>query len=413
MEWIAQRARRRNHRSTSTRYASRLPWIAAAGLAIVAAGVLASPYRATRPAELKPLVRLDVDLGPDVSLTAPLGGADAILSPDGTRLVYVSQGRLFTRGSISPRLPSWRARKEPIAPFFSPDGQWVAFFAGTKAEKDFGGRRLSDRLVRRPRWPWRGRRQLGRGWQHHRERSARTCHCRGFPPAGGAPTPVTELGQGEVTAIAGRKFCREAKRCCSLPTHSCAGFDDANIEVMSLADHRRKTLQSGRHLRPLLARQAATWCTSTKERCLPCRSIWTTLAVRGTPSPVLEQVAYSPGHGSAQFDFSRSGTLVYESGGAEGGGLFTVQWLEGGQDAAAPGQGGQLLNPRLSPDGPRLACLRGGHLDLRMAAGHHDAPDFQRRRQSSLEPRRPLHRVPAGREACSGPAPMARASPNR
>jgi hypothetical protein len=53
------------------------------------------------------------------------------------------------------------------------------------------------------------------------------------------------------------------------------------------------------------------------------------LAVRGTPSPVLDQVAYSPGMGSAQFDVSRTGTLVYESGGAVQGGLFATQWLDG------------------------------------------------------------------------------------
>jgi hypothetical protein len=44
--------------------------------------------RSTRPAD-RPLVRLDVDLRPDVSLGS-FAGANAILSPDGTRLVYVS-----------------------------------------------------------------------------------------------------------------------------------------------------------------------------------------------------------------------------------------------------------------------------------------------------------------------------------
>lgn len=69
---------------------AQLPWIAAGVLAVVAAGLGFGLYRATRPAELKPLVRLDVDLGTGVSLDS-LTGADTILSPDGTRLVYVSQ----------------------------------------------------------------------------------------------------------------------------------------------------------------------------------------------------------------------------------------------------------------------------------------------------------------------------------
>jgi len=56
------------------------------------------------------------------------------------------------------------------------------------------------------------------------------------------------------------------------------------------------------------------------------------LEARGTPAPVLEQVAYSAQSGSAQFAFPESstgpGTLVYRSGGATGGGQYTVQWLD-------------------------------------------------------------------------------------
>src|SRR5882762_2160424 len=72
----------------------RWPWIAAAALAIGLIGVSWIAWRATRPIAqpLKPLVRLDVDLGPDVSLQSNqfTAGTSAILSPDGTRLVYVS-----------------------------------------------------------------------------------------------------------------------------------------------------------------------------------------------------------------------------------------------------------------------------------------------------------------------------------
>jgi DNA-binding winged helix-turn-helix (wHTH) protein len=45
---------------------------------------------------LQPLVRLDVDLGSEVS-PGPHRGADAILSPDGTRVVYISRSKLFDR----------------------------------------------------------------------------------------------------------------------------------------------------------------------------------------------------------------------------------------------------------------------------------------------------------------------------
>jgi serine/threonine-protein kinase len=64
---------------------SKLPWIAAGLLAVgfIAASWIA--YRATRPAELKPLVRLSVDLGPDAF---PGQRITAVLSPDGQRIVF-------------------------------------------------------------------------------------------------------------------------------------------------------------------------------------------------------------------------------------------------------------------------------------------------------------------------------------
>jgi serine/threonine-protein kinase len=98
-----------------------------------------APWRSdTRPIE-QPLVRLDVDLGPDVSLGSSIGPA-VILSPDDTRLVFVSQGadgtrRLFTRRLDQPKATPLAKTEEAYAPFFSPDGQWVGFFAGGKLKK--------------------------------------------------------------------------------------------------------------------------------------------------------------------------------------------------------------------------------------------------------------------------------------
>src|SRR5262249_1725135 len=80
---------------------ARLPWVAlAVVLAVALAIALVALWRFTRLVE-QPSVRLDLDLGPDVSLGSPTGPT-VILSPDGTRLVFVSQAsdgirRLFTR----------------------------------------------------------------------------------------------------------------------------------------------------------------------------------------------------------------------------------------------------------------------------------------------------------------------------
>src|SRR4029077_10280701 len=80
-----------------------------------------------------------------------------------------------------------------------------------------------------------------------------------------------------------------------------------------------------------------------------------TWALHRTPSPVLEQVTYNIRTGFAEFDFSRTGTLVYRSGGTAGG-LVTVQWLDGaGKLQPLLAKPGFYQRPRLSPDGRRLA----------------------------------------------------------
>ena len=80
-------------------------WIAAGLLAVVAAMALWAPWRGASPPTAQPLVRLDVDLGSEVSL-APLvipTFSSVVISPDGTRLVYV--------GSVSGRPPRLLTRR--------------------------------------------------------------------------------------------------------------------------------------------------------------------------------------------------------------------------------------------------------------------------------------------------------------
>jgi len=90
---------------------------------------------------------------------------------------------------------------------------------------------------------------------------------------------------------------------------------------------------------------------------------------------VLEQVAYSVATGSAQLDFSQTGTLVYRNGRA-GGGLVTVQWLDGvGKTQPLLVKPNIYERPRLSPDGQRLALAvaEGGNQDIWVYEWQRDA----------------------------------------
>ena len=335
--------------STVTSRLGRSPWIAAAVLTISLIGVSWIAWRATRPIEqpLKPLVRLDVDLGPDVSLGSQ-GGADVIPSPDGNRLVYVSRNRLFTRRLDQPKAAELSGTEGATGPFFSPDGQWVAFSAGSKLKKISVEGGATVDLCSAPSF-------VGGSWGEDGNIIAALNTIGGLsriPSAGGAPTPVTELKPGEITHR-WPQILPGGKAVLFTANISAAGFDGASIEVISLADRRRKTLVGGGTFGRYLPGGHLIYISrSTLFSALfdPDK-----LEVRGTPAPVLEEVAYTRGNGSSRFDFSRNGTLVYQSG-RNTSGLVTVQWLDGtGKAQPLRVKPGAYQRPSLSPDGGRLA----------------------------------------------------------
>jgi Tol biopolymer transport system component len=319
----------------------------AAVLVVLLGATLWGWWQSARPVE-RPLVQLDVDLGPDVSLGGSLAGADAILSPDGTRLVYVSQNRLFTRRLDQPTATEMAGTQGAYEPFFSPDGQWVAFFTPGKLQKvsvDGGSAiTLCDA----------GNAQGG-SWSDDgtiiEARSTNTGLSL-IPSSGGSPTPVTELQNGDQTHR-WPQILPGGKAVLFTVSPSGAGFDGANIEVVSLADHRRKTLVRGGFFGRYLPSGHLVYVN--RGTLFAVRFDVDRLEVHGTPVPVLDQVGYNGTFGSAQLDFSQTGTLIYRNGGA-GGGLLTVAWLDGAGKVqpllAKPGAYGR---PSVSPDGQRLA----------------------------------------------------------
>ena len=125
-----------------------LGWAAAGLLALLAAVALWAPWRETPAPAAQPVLRLEADLGNDVSLV-PLAiptFSSVVISPDGTRLVYVgtiSGGppKLLTRRLDQPNATELAGTEGAVNPFFSRDGQWVAFWTGTRALQGPGRRR--------------------------------------------------------------------------------------------------------------------------------------------------------------------------------------------------------------------------------------------------------------------------------
>ena len=112
-----------------------LPWAVAGVLTVALAGVV---WWATKP-KTEPPMRLSVEVASDESLWT-VQGAAAVISPDGTRLAFVTtdgqgQRKLYLR-PLDQLQPNALSGTEGAAnPFFSPDGEWIAFFSGNQLKK--------------------------------------------------------------------------------------------------------------------------------------------------------------------------------------------------------------------------------------------------------------------------------------
>lgn len=352
LEWIAEGTSEAGIPKGSAPQRERLPRIAAAVLAIVAIGASWIAYRAMRPAELKPLQRLEVDLGPDVYLSA-IGGSDIIISPDGSRIAYLSHGHLFTRKLDEQASTELPVTQGATSPFFSPDGQWIGFPAAGKLRKVSveGGAEIALCDVSSS--------YTGADWGDDGFIVAALKISGGLsrlPSKGGAPMPITEL-QGEERTHRFPQILPGGKAVLFTVQNFTVGFDDADIDVVSLADHHKKTLVHGGTFGRYLAvsRSKGYLLYLSRGTLFAAPFDADKLQSTGAAIPVLQQVSYSSMFGSVKMSFSRKGTLVYRNREIDAS-RATIQWLYAdGKTEPLFDRPGFFVNPHISPDGQRIA----------------------------------------------------------
>jgi Tol biopolymer transport system component len=348
-ELLEQKAR------TETRATSNLPWIAAGVLLVVSAALGVALWRATRPVA-HPLARLDVDLGSDITLNdLTPAGSNVILSPDGTRLVYSASAgagrrRLFTRRLDQPKAAELPGTEGADNAFFSPDGQWVGFYANGRVSKISVEGGASVALANT------GGTYAGADWGEDGTIVVGEAFSNGLirvPSGGGKETPLLGLSQGEI-ALGWPQILPGAKALLF-------GHVPAIIEVLTFADHRRKTVARGVHPRYLPVSDHLGYLVYNIQTTLFAVPFdIDKLETRGTPVPVLDDVAYTTESGGAQFDYSASGTLVYRRATSGGSGLATIQWVDAaGVRQPLQEKPGAYRYLRLSPDGKRAAFAEG------------------------------------------------------
>jgi Tol biopolymer transport system component len=360
----------------------RAPWIAAAALmTLIAAGAGFGWWRATRAVD-HPLVRLDVDLGPEVGLPAVANksGNSVVLSSDGTRLAYLSSvagglTKLFTRRLDQPKATELSGTEGASGAFFSPDGQWIGFAAGDKLNKISveGGAivPLGEAFVfAGASWGEDGSIFVGHALTKGIER---------IPPGGGAPTTVTELESGEFAH--GLPQILPGGKAVLFTSVLAANVNNPSIEsgfnatVVSLADRHRKTVARGMGARYL---PSGHLIYSNKGTLFAIPFDLDKLETYGNAIPVLDHMAYGAGVPGSDFAVSRAGTFVFRAGGVAGptGRMTTVQWLDNaGKKEPLLAKPSVYSNLRLSPDGKRLALSvqEGGKHDIWVYEQQRDA----------------------------------------
>jgi serine/threonine-protein kinase len=330
--------------------ASRRPvvlWSLLGAMVLIAAALGAGLWRATRPAD-RPLMWLRVDLGPDARASRDFTAA---ISPDGTRLVFpvgdAGASRLAVQSLGQPNATPLAGTEGGSNPFFSPDGEWVAFGAGGKLKKIsiHGGppTMLCDSGA-----------IYGGAWGEDGFIVAALSNTGlwRIPENGGSPHPLTKIENGEVTQrwpqiLPGRKAV--------LFSASSAGvnWEEAHVEVLSLKTGQRKTVLRGGFFGRYLPSGHLVYLRGGTlygmafdiDRLEPA----------GPPATLLEGVAAS-NYGGGQFDFSRNGTLVYLAGNPSMEAKRKLVWIDAAgktQPFFAPPD--RFGSPALSPDGKRLA----------------------------------------------------------
>jgi Tol biopolymer transport system component len=341
---------------------SKLSWVAAALLAVVAAAASFIAYRARRPME-HPLMRFTDDVGAEIALGSSFGPAVTI-SPDGSRLAYLSQGadgttRILVRLLENPKSTVLAGTEGAGAPFFSPDGRWIGFFNNNALKKisvDGGAAVAVCDTGGNPRG--------GGFWGEDGNIffAIQQSPVMRVSANGGTPSPATQLDtqKEEVTNRAaqllpgGEAFMFEASKDNNV-------WEDATIQVQSVKTGQRKTLVQGgffgRYIHGsdpvqghLIYMHGGTLFAAPMDI--------KRLELTGPALPVLEGVANRNSNGLAHVAFTNSGTVVFVPGSTSTT-QGSLSWLDsaGNKQVLPAAPSNAYIYPRISPDGLRIAVL--------------------------------------------------------
>jgi serine/threonine-protein kinase len=325
-------------------------WAFFAALACLAAAAISGfAMWILKPAPPKPVTRTVINLPPGDRLVGPNQTALA-LSSDGKQLAYAAirgaTSQIYLRPMDTQEARPISGTEGASEPFFSPDGQWIGFFADGKLRKISvnGGAAVTLAYAGNP---------VGASWSNQGiiafDPTGTGSSLLQVLDAGGAPQPLGHFEKGENFQI-WPQFLPGGK---ALLFGGGSTGTDGHVIVRLMATGERRSLVGG--TQPQYATSGhLIYAQGTTLMAVPFDP--QRLEIKGTPVPVIEGVTYSPSYGSSQFSISETGTLVYVSGPSQANQRKMVWVSRNGAEQTLPAPPQDYRGEvKLSPDGQRVA----------------------------------------------------------
>jgi serine/threonine-protein kinase len=350
-------------RAAAPRWRQTMPWV----LAAVLAGTVIGWLLPRRSAGASPVTHLQMSVVPaDHLVRSPASVRPArtalALSPDGRLVVFAATrgtvSQLYVRGLDRADAMPVPGTEGAMGPFFSPDGQWIGFWADNKIKKVpvAGGPPAAICDV-----PSGG--GLGASWGVDGTIffANRTGISRVSSAGGTAVTvPTSESSKDERQRLPHLLPDGKALLFTAMTSND---WETANVVLHVLDTGERRVLITGGADARYVSTGHLVYMKTGTLMAVPfdVRS----RQVVGAPVALIEGVmqavnAYNGGDdtGAGQFTVSNSGTLIYVVGGTFPIRQISLTWVDRTGGAAQPlaaAPPAPYLGPRLSPDGQRLA----------------------------------------------------------
>jgi eukaryotic-like serine/threonine-protein kinase len=325
----------------------RLAIIGLAALLVLTAGAGTWGWLHESPITPAPLARFLLPL-PEQARFVDAPGTSIAMSPDGSRIAYVGrdesgQVSIFIRALSQIEPVAFPGTRGGSNPFFSPDGEWLAFFAGGRIQKVAlsGGPPLAVFAADSG--------FFGASWSTSDivvfadERGIKS-----VPSAGGQPSLIAAIDTTRDVAY-GWPHALPDGRSALVQIRGTDNVDRLGV-VMFGSGEIKRFAQTGTNPRYVNTGHVLFGNTDGTLAAVPFDA--RRLEITGPAIPVVEGVSVGSA-GAAEIGTSMSGTLVYAAG---AGGVRSVVTVDrAGKAQPVSGELRAYGSPRVSPDGRRVA----------------------------------------------------------